>query len=93
MTKPVQIINNYWLKETILNGNPILDKFYKEDLIRMINILKDENQKYKEVLNKAINYIEENKQHEYRNGNFNEYYLELNEKEMTEFLDILKEVD
>lgn len=52
MTKPVQIINNYWLKETLLNGNPILDKFYKEDLIRMINILKDENQKYKEVTNK-----------------------------------------
>lgn len=48
--------------------------------------------KYKEVINKAINYIEENKQHEYRNGNFNEYYLELNEKEMTELLDILKEV-
>ena len=56
MTKPVQIINNYWLKETLLNGNPILDKFYKEDLIRMINILKDENQKYKEVINK-IKYI------------------------------------
>ena len=53
MTKPVQIINNYWLKETILNGNPDLDKFYKEDLIRMINILKDENQKYKEVIDKA----------------------------------------
>ena len=53
MTKPVQIINNYWLKETLLNGNPILDKFYKEDLIRMINILKDENQKYKEVIDKA----------------------------------------
>ena len=93
MTKPVQIINNYWLKETLLNGNPILDKFYKEDLIRMINILKDENQKYKEVINKAIKYIEENKQHEYRNGNLNEYYLELNEKEMTKLLDILKEVE
>lgn len=58
MTKPVQIINNYWLKEMLLNGNPILDKFYKEDLIRMINILKDENQKYKEVINKAIEYLE-----------------------------------
>ena len=55
MTKPVQIINNYWLKETLLNGNPILDKFYKEDLIRMINILKDENQKYKEVIDKIKN--------------------------------------
>lgn len=92
MTKPVQIINDYWLKEVILNGNPSLDKFYKEDLIRMINILKQENQKYKKVIEKAIKYIEENKQHEYRNGNLNEYYLELNKKEMTELLDILKEV-
>lgn len=93
MTKPVQIINDYWLKEIILNGNPDLNKFYKDDLIKMINILKYENQKYKEVINKAIKYIEENKQHEYRNGNLDEYYLELNEKEMTELLDILKEVE
>lgn len=55
--------------------------------------LEKENQKYKEVINKAIKYIEENKQHEYRNGNLDEYYLELNEKEMTELLDILKEVE
>lgn len=55
--------------------------------------LLDETLKYKEVINKVIKYIEENKQHEYRNGNFNEYYLELNEKEMTELLDILKEVE
>ena len=55
MTKPVQIINDYWLKETLLNGNPNLEKFYKEDLIRMINILKDENQKYKEVIDKIKN--------------------------------------
>lgn len=56
-------------------------------------MLLEENQKYKEVINKAIKYIEENKQHEYRNGNLNEYYLELNEKEMTKLLDILKEVE
>ena len=55
--------------------------------------LQQENKKYKEVINKAIKYIEENKQHEYRNGNLDEYYLELNEKEMTELLDILKEVE
>lgn len=61
-------------------------------LILDIHTMLKENQKYKEVINKAIKYIEENKQHEYRNGNFNEYYLELNEKEMTELLDILKEV-
>lgn len=50
------------------------------------------NQK-EEVINKAIDYIEENKQHEYRNGNLNEYYLELNEKEMNDLLNILKEVE
>lgn len=61
--------------------------------ISAIEILLDENKKYKEVINKVIKYIEENKQHEYRNGNFNEYYLELNEKGMTELLDILKEVE
>ena len=54
--------------------------------------LQQENKKYKEVINKAIKHIEENRQHEYRNGNSNEYYLELNEKEMTGLLDILKEV-
>lgn len=57
-----------------------------------LECLEKENKKYKEVINKAIKYIEENKQHEYRNGNLDEYYLELNEKEMTELLDILKEV-
>ena len=61
--------------------------------ISAIEILLEENKKYKEVINKAIKYIEENKQHEYRNGNLDEYYLELNEKEMTELLDILKEVE
>ena len=85
MTKPVQIINNYWLKEMLLNGNPILDKFYKEDLIRMINILKDENQKYKETINKAIKHIETHKR--------KDEFLELNERGTRDLLDILKEVD
>ena len=85
-----------------------IDDISKDGINELVNILSDnkikfhvlksdkelkENQKYKEVINKAIKYIEENKQHEYRNGNFNEYYLELNEKEMTELLDILKEVE
>ena len=59
----------------------------------IVNFYEKENQKYKEVINKAVKYIEENKQHEYRNGNLDEYYLELNEKEMIELLDILKEVE
>lgn len=62
-------------------------------LIDEIKQLEKQNQKYKEVINKAIKYIEENKQHEYRNGNLNEYYLELNEEKMTKLLDILNEVE
>ena len=68
------------------------DLKYKHYLEKENEDLISENKKYKKVINKAIDYIEENKQHEYRNGNFNEYYLELNEKGMTELLDILKEV-
>lgn len=67
-----------------------------DDLVIDINEIKrltEENQKYKEAINNAINFIEKNKSHEYRNGNLNEYYLELNEKEMTKLLDILKEVE
>ena len=59
----------------------------------IVNFYEEQIKKYKEVISKAINYIETHKQHEYRNGNLNEYYLELNEKEMTKLLDILKEVE
>ena len=69
------------------------DELSYRTLILDIHTMLKENKKYKEVINKAIKYIEENKQHEYRNGNLDEYYLELNEKEMTELLDILKEVE
>ena len=54
--------------------------------------LKQENMRLQKKIDKVIDYIEENKEHEYRNGNLDEYYLELNEKEMTKLLDILKEV-
>ena len=76
-----------------LKYNHYLEKENEDKLINEIELLEQENKKYKEVINKAIKYIEENKQHEYRNGNLDEYYLELNEKEMTELLDILKEVE
>lgn len=57
MAKPVQIINDYWLKETILNGNPDLNKFYKEDLIRMVNVLKSKNQELKNQQKEFINFL------------------------------------
>lgn len=52
--------------------------------------LQQENQKYKEVIDKAIKYIDKHKENEYRNGRNDEIYLELNEKELKEFLEILK---
>ena len=55
-----------------------------------INQLQQENQKYKEVIDKAIEYIDKHKENEYRNGRNDEIYLELNEKELKEFLEILK---
>ena len=70
-----------------------IEESLAHETCKTIITLEKENKKYKEVINKAIKYIEENKQHEYRNGNLDEYYLELNEKEMTELLDILKEVE
>lgn len=88
-----EIIQN--LEANATNGNMNFCEISEE----MLNAIKElsqreyeENKKYKEVIDKAINHIETNKQHEYRNGNLNEYYLELNEKEMTKLLDILKEV-
>ena len=51
--------------------------------------LNDENKQLKEQIHKAIEYIKEHKEHEYRNGNDNEYYLELNENKMNELLEIL----
>lgn len=78
-------------KETFAEN--IMNNLDSSIVFKYIQELEQENQKYKEVINRAIDYIEENKQHEYRNGNLNEYYLELNEKEMTELLNILKEVE
>ena len=75
----------------LIKENPNLKEAYI--LISQYMYLTDkEIKRYKDVICKTINFIEIHKQHEYRNGNFNEYYLELNEKEMTKLLDILKEV-
>ena len=97
----IPLITEEDIKSIDNNLNSIIEEFIElrikdKDLALSQYIIQKqqkENKKYKEVINKAIKYIEENKQHEYRNGNFNEYYLELNEKEMTELLDILKEVE
>lgn len=96
MTNEERLTLNIYLEglyQAMQIGDIVYEPKHSSELYNLINKLLKENQKYKEVINKAIKYIEENKQHEYRNGNFNECYLELNEKEMTELLDILKEVE
>ena len=96
MTNEERLTLNIYLEglyQAMQIGDIVYEPKHSSELYNLINKLLKENQKYKEVINKAIKYIEENKQHEYRNGNFNECYLELNEKEMTELLDIIKEVE
>lgn len=82
MTKPVQLTNDFWLKEIILNGNPKLDEFYKEDLIKMVNICREQNLKYKEIFNKVKNFV--------TNADF---YTWNDVGGYDELLDILKEVE
>lgn len=91
MTKPVQLTNDFWLKEIILNGNPKLDEFYKEDLIKMINTCKEQNLKYKKVFNKTNVFLDN---HDKNAGKL--YYKYDNKYLLSEIKedirDILKEV-
>ena len=107
MTKPVQTINDYWLKEIILNGNPDLNKFYKDDLIKMINILKYENQKYKEVIDnlkdKLMEYFEvgrdsyfyvltrDKSAFDYGTMSFDDF-IEFSEEQVDDIIDFLKNI-
>ncbi len=58
MSKAAYITTDIWLKELVLNKNPDLDKFYKEELIKMINFCREEITRYKEVIDKALDYLE-----------------------------------
>lgn len=55
------------------------------EIAKSISDLEKENQKYKEVINKAIKYIETHKR--------KDEFLELNEWGTRDLLDILKEVE
>lgn len=63
------------------------DKFQKEllTIIKDYEELQQENQEYKEVIDKAIEYIEIHKR--------KDYFLELNEWGTRDLLEILKEVE
>ncbi len=61
------------------------DELSYRTLILDVHTMLKENQKYKEVINKAIKYIETHKR--------KDEFLELNEWGTRDLLDILKEVD
>ena len=54
-----------------------------------IEQLQQENKQLKEVIEEVREYIKAHIEPEYRNGRDNEFYLELNQKELNELLQIL----
>lgn len=86
MTKQIQLSNDLWLKEIVLNGNPNFADFYKEDLIKMINICKEEIQKCKEAIDKLSKIIYEIKELTEATGGYPSNYID-------NLLDILKEAE
>ena len=59
MSKAAYITTDIWLKELVLNKNPDLDKFYKEELIKMINFCREEISKYKEEIEQKCKELEQ----------------------------------
>ena len=80
-------LNNYMadLYQAMQIGDIVFEAKHSSELYNLINKLLKENQKYKEVINKAIKYIETHKR--------KDEFLELNEWGTRDLLDILKEVD
>ena len=65
MTKALKILNKYQIKDMLLTGNIQYENFYKEELIQickvaneMIENLLIENQKQKEVIDRAKKRVE-----------------------------------
>lgn len=74
-------------------GNIVFEPKHSSELYNLIDKLKKENKKYKEVINKTINYIEDNARYYSDEDEGLVFYIE--EKEETfcnNLLDILKEV-
>ena len=58
MSKAAYIITDIWLKELVLNNNPDLNNFHKEELVKMIKFCREEITRYKEVIDKVSNDIQ-----------------------------------
>ena len=70
------------------NGKDIQIEVYEQ----LIEQLQQENQKYKEVIDKAIEYIE-SKEYEYGDEGQDNYIYDIGFDEVNELLDILKEAE
>ena len=59
MTRAAQINSDLWLKEMMINpkSNPQFENFYKEELVKMCKIAKQEINKLLESKEKIKNYI------------------------------------
>lgn len=41
MTKATKILNDYHIREMLINGNPIFENFYKDELVKFCKISKE----------------------------------------------------
>lgn len=57
MTKPIKILNKYELEAIVMSRGFDYDKFYKNELNGMINLLKEKNTKLQEKIDKAMNLL------------------------------------
>ncbi len=89
MGSKVRQIDEYVCAEMIKSDIELnYDKFYKDDLIRLLEACRKEYKKQKEVIDKAIKFLEE-----WGEEPDADMYMLMNEyKEFNELLDILKEV-
>ena len=74
-------------RETFLEN--VMKNFDSVVIFEYIQTLERENKKLKNVLKEIREYIKDNISQEFRNGRSNEFYLELNEKNLKILLEII----
>ena len=95
------ILNNYLedLYQAMQIGDIVFEPKHSSELYNLIDKLKKENKKYKEVINKAINYIDEYRDYQdvHKQVGIDKYEDVrediLFEENIEELLNILKEVE
>lgn len=59
MGKKVKMLNKYHIKALLERENTDFNNFYKDELMEFIEVSRKENKKYKEMIYKLNNYIED----------------------------------